>query len=474
MRQKIKTIVRHIITRYFKPVVDDIAPDYWGLSNEAGVLALHGAALVDIAQEFGSPNHVLDSARLGRNAQEFRYGKGNTPLLKAYYSYKTQPVPGVLAQLHEQGIGAEVISDYELWLAMQLGVPPQDIIYNGPAKSDDSLRIAISTGIRSINLNHPEELERVTKIAEELGQAANISLRLVPPNGWAGQFGFDIKSGEAMAGYRRALSVNSLNVIGVHCHRGHLFHGLDELRKHIASVTDFLDELHNTLGFHPQLLDLGGSFAIRSVYPLSSKQARFASAFRLPPPAGTPQTKPESAAYTQCIAEEITSWSVKTGRAIAELAIEPGRALTGDAHFLLVSVIALRKASDGVNYAVLDAGISAASIVRGEFHQVFAVSAMARPNADNRQVYRLVGPICHMGATLSHACLLPELEVGDVLAIMDTGAYCIPEARPFSFIRPGVIEVDAHGNRRVLRAADRFEDLIASDHGWQNVASTKL
>jgi diaminopimelate decarboxylase len=112
----------------------------------------------------------------------------------------------VLKLLHEQGVGAEVISPYELWLAKQLGVPAERTIYNGPAKSDDSIRDAVERRIQVINCNHREELPRVAQIARQLGVRARVALRVNTSVGWSGQFGTPIQGGEALAAYREALA----------------------------------------------------------------------------------------------------------------------------------------------------------------------------------------------------------------------------------------------------------------------------
>ena len=110
-------------------------------------------------------------------------------------------------------------------------------------------------------------------------------------------------------------------------------------------------------------------------------------------------------------------------------------------------------------YAVLDAGINHAEPVGSEYHQLFPVNRFAQPLARR---YTLVGPICTPGDTLYSSILLPELAVGDTLAIMDSGAYFVPFSTSFSFPRPGLVMVDS-GRESVLRRAETFEDLTRCD-----------
>ncbi len=154
-----------------------LAPALWNLEPlPDGGLALRGHRLSDLAALHGTPMHVLDAAKLDDNVAAL----GG---LEVFCSYKTQPVPAVLARLHANGAGAEVISEMELNLALRLGMPGRRIIYNGPAKSDASIRTAITENILLLNLNHREELARIVAIARELGRTVRLGIRVNVPSG---------------------------------------------------------------------------------------------------------------------------------------------------------------------------------------------------------------------------------------------------------------------------------------------------
>ena len=127
----------------------------WGLAvNDAGHLVLGGCDIVDLADRYGTPLHVVDEAALRRTYRSFVQSfSASYPRVDVFYSYKSNCVPGVLAILHSEGCGAEVISPYELWLARRLGVDPSRIIYNGVNKSFEDLRGAIEVGVRLVNVD---------------------------------------------------------------------------------------------------------------------------------------------------------------------------------------------------------------------------------------------------------------------------------------------------------------------------------
>lgn len=458
-----KRLVRNISAQALQKRVgirQDLSPQLWNMSYDNHALTLHGVNLQDILERYGSPVHVLNTQKLEQNAHAMMYGHQRTKLLNVYYSYKTHPIPRVLQLLHSYGVGAEVISPYELWLALHLGVDPQKIIYNGPAKSDESIEIAISQGIRLLNVNHREELNRFAKISRQVGKKANVAIRLIFAKGWSGQFGLGVDTGEALETYRQALSMPELNVIGVHCHRGVLFDGLDDMAGYLQDIKDFLDILYRELDFHPEILDVGGSIGVPTVRPFSDFDKKLSETFRIEVREPDPQGYPTLEDFAEFISQDLIGYFQTVSRPLPELAVEPGRAITGNTQALLSRIVDTKETAETFTYGILDAGISVAEIVKIEFHQVFPLQQKVH---HSEELYRLVGPICHMGDTLYPAWRLPKLVKGDAIAIMDSGAYFVPEARAFSFPKPGIVGLNSSGESFVIRKSDTFESIIHMD-----------
>ncbi len=436
-----------------------ISPEYFGLSRApGGQWQSSGVALTQLSDSWGSPLHVVDRARLHDNARRFSSpASSDVPACEVFYSYKTNPVPGVLRELHQCGIGAEVISHYELWLALELGVAPSKIVYNGPAKSPESIRLAIERDIALLNLNHREEIEPVAQIAAGLGRRARVGLR-VSTLGWSGQFGTPVERGQALTAFKQALANPHLEVVGLHVHRGGMSRTAADAEQFVDGVLAFVEELQRELGLTLEILDLGGSIASPSVRGLGERELRLNRTFLKELEAPRPAEALRGDAYSRLVAERVGRHFRRAGRALPRVFLEPGRALTSDAQLLLTRVLSL-KAQDETTFAILDAGINVAESCRAEYHQFFAL----QPEPSLRtQIYTLVGPICTPGDTLRWAVRLPELRVGDTLAIMDAGAYFVPFATSFSFPRPAVVMLE-EGSVTPLRRAETFEDLVQLD-----------
>ncbi len=461
---------RRWVKQWAKPAVraalssrkrDDLPLSLWGLDvAENGMLRQNGVELPDLLSRWGSPLHVVDAARVRENVRAFQSPPaGSTVPFSVFYSYKTNPIPELLRLLHDQGVGAEVISPYELWLAFRLGVPAERIIYNGPAKSDESIREAARREILLLNVNHREELERVITNAQAVGKQLRIGVRVSAQEGWSGQFGTSIATGEAFRTIQEATRSDAVRFCALHAHLGTPIRSEAQLLSFADQVLAFTDVVHQQLGVELEILDFGGSLAVPTVAGLSERERRTNTTFEV----GLSPPQPEDTLpirdYVALLVGRVEQHYRAAGRRIPHVAVEPGRAMTGNTQLLLTRVLELKESRDEPAYAIMDAGINLAETMRYEFHQVFPASKMRRPA---ERTYRLAGPICSPGDVLVGACPLPMLERGDVLAFMDSGAYFVPFATSFSFPQPAIVLID-QGRETLLRRAEAFEDLIALD-----------
>ncbi|MCP3144651.1 type III PLP-dependent enzyme domain-containing protein [Pyxidicoccus xibeiensis] len=459
-KRQVKETLRPVLQKAMAPARTSVPASHWRLEEKPGQgLCLEGVPLKELVARWGSPLHVVHLAALRRNAEAFlAVPPGRTGGCEVYYSYKTNPVPGVLSFLHGLGVGAEVISAYELWLALKLGVAPERIVYNGPVKSEASVRESISRGIQLLAANHAEELAVFARLAAELDRRPRVAVRVTANSGWTAQFGTPIAGGAALRAYQQARASKHLDVVGLHAHRGETIRTEGDFTGFVESVLAFTDTLHQELGLDLEVLDLGGSLCTPTVEHIAERDWRLNLTFFRDVPAPDPAASLSIERYVALAVEMVESHYARRGRQRPRIFLEPGRAMTGDTQLLLGRVHAL-KAGEDRTWAVLDAGINHAECVRNEYHQLFHVD---RPDAPASRVYTVVGPICTPGDTLYNAKRLPDLAVGDTLAIMDAGAYFVPFATSFSYPQPAIIALDG-GKEQLLRRAETFDDLVTFD-----------
>lgn len=461
LTSRARTTVRGVAARWAarRPRRVDLPLDCWGLSvGAAGHLQRAGLDLERLVREHGSPLHVVSAAALDRRAAEAMAPWEDGTGCDVFYSYKTNPVPGVLARLHTFGVGAEVISPYELWLARRLGVPAERTIYNGPAKSAVSLREAVAAGLHLVNANSIGDVAAIAAAAREVGRRANLGLRISLPSMWGGQFGLPADSDQPVHAVRLALGDASVDLVGLHFHRGFGLRRRADLEGYVAEVLAYCDRLRKATGWYPRVLDIGGSLTTATVGSIPARDHRLNRAFAsdlLPP---DPRDHLGLAEASTVAAALVRSHAAALGLPAPTVVLEPGRGLTGDTQLLLTTVLDVKEVR-GQAYAVLDAGTNIAEPTSGEYHQLLSVSA---PSAPTGRSYRLAGPICTPADVVYNNWRLPTLAPGHVLAIMDTGAYFVPFATSFSFPQPAIVLQDGT-DITTLRRAETFDDLVDRD-----------
>jgi diaminopimelate decarboxylase len=434
-------------------------PGAWGMTAASGRLEWDGVDLHALAERHGTPLHVINRGRLEATYRRFRDAFASRyPRVDIGYSYKTNPLPAALRVLHEAGATAEVISHYELWLALRLGVPGARIVFNGPGKTPESLALALEAGVKLINIDGATELATLERLAAARQRPQRVGVRVVTSVGWSGQFGMPLADGTAYQAFQRLAQSEHLHPCAIHVHLGS---GLRDTGIYLRAAEEtlaFMRRLRDELGIVIDHLDLGGGFGVETVRSYSNLDHQLLiNGFRLRPPRPGDAPGPEdyAAGIVPIVERHLGS---DTGK-WPELILEPGRAVTSSAQCLLVSVLALKRGDRHGPYAILDGGRNLMIPTGYEYHEVLPVTKAA---AADRSPWTLFGPLCHPGDLLFKRRDMPAMEVGDVVAVMDAGAYFIPNQMTFSNPRPAVAMIE-RGEARVVRVRETFEDLVALD-----------
>jgi diaminopimelate decarboxylase len=374
------------------------------------------------------------------------------------YSYKTNPLPGVLQTLHRAGASAEVISHFELWLALRLGMPGERIIFNGPAKTQEALALAVSNQVKLINIDNIDEPQAIHRLAQTHRRRQRVGVRVVPSVGWAGQFGLNIRSGAALAAFRRIQGLGNLIPCGMHVHLGTGIKSVDIYATALREVLEFSKSVERQLGIRMEFLDFGGGFGVPTVKPFSVTDTRLmANGFR--PTVLDVAAHPPLDAFARTVGDLVSRYYPPAEGDQPTVILEPGRAITSSAQTLLLRVLAV-KARPGANDAVIaDGGKNIALPTGYEHHQMLAASKLGLAAT---KTYDVFGPLCHLGDILFHSIDLPPIEPGDLLAVMDAGAYFIPNQMNFSNPRSAAVMV-REGRTDVIRTRETFEHVVALD-----------
>lgn len=356
------------------------------------------APLSAIAREVGTPFYVYSLDEIERRVKAYQTAFPNALIA---YAYKANANLTILRHLVSLGVGADVVSGGELWRALKVSMPPNKIVFNGNGKTPAEIAYAIDSDVLCINVDSAEELELVAEMARAKNRRAPISFRVNPdidpqthPYISTGlkKSKFGVPIGDAEHLYLAARQHDELNIVGVHCHIGSQITQAGPLRAAAQSVRDFVLRLRAD-GIELSLINLGGGLGIvyRDENPLTPREW----------------------------AEALTLTGLQTLSGL--LVLEPGRSIVGPAGALVASVLHLKR-TPTKNFLVLDAGMNALlrPALYGAYHEI---RPLRRSEVTSPLQMDVAGPICESADVLGQERELPVLKRGDLVAIMDAGAY---------------------------------------------------
>ncbi|HTE42864.1 MAG TPA: alanine racemase, partial [Steroidobacteraceae bacterium] len=415
-----------------------------------------GCDTVELAREFGTPLYVVDERKLRHDYNTFVDSfRKLYPNMELGYSYKTNPLPEVIRVLHDAGALAECISHFELWLALQLGVEPKNIIFNGPAKTPEALDLAVQRGVKLINIDGMEEIELVAAAAARHGIKQAVGIRVVTSQGWQAQFGLRLRTGEARQAFKRILEIPQLHPVGLHVHLGTGIKDVPTYLQAIREMLEFARELAKDTTIRINYFDFGGGFGVPSVQPIGMWDGRLMQNNLPIGPVDTDAT-PRIEDYARGIAALMHEFYKED---LPTIAFEPGRAISSSAQSLLLEVLTVKQDRDGTTRAILNGGKNYTLPMGYEYHEMLPAARM------NDQVVKPInfyGPLCHPGDVLFLQKPFPQIATGDPIAVMDAGAYFVPNQMNFSNPRPAVV-ICKDGQATLVRRRETFEDMVRLD-----------
>ena len=406
------------------------------LTVTGGELAVDGISCAKLAAEYGTPLYLLSEGRIRQNFRGFHKELTDRyPQVLVCPAYKANSHQAVTRIYQSEGAGAEVVSGFELRLALESGVQPGRIIFNGPVKSKKDLELAVSSGVAMISADSLTELDHLQGVAQRVGKSANVGVRInlgIKPKTHPHlatalrEQKFGIWMGDALDAYKEAAKKTGLSIVGIHCHVGSNIVQPQIFRSTAKAMLGLVGRINKALKLKLTIVDVGGGLGF--AYQPDSRAMSYA-------------------AY----ASAILSTNLATLKQLGDpmLIFEPGRAIIADAGLLLTRVDVVKR-QGSVNWALVDAGMN--TFIRPALyqarHQILAANKMSTRAVSK---YSVGGPCCESSDVLAKDVSLPKIGEGDLLAVLDTGAYGYTMASNYNGQpRPGVVLV-SDGKSDVIR-----------------------
>lgn len=449
----------NLINKFMKPRYSQKL-SMWGFERDSdGAIEIEGISIIDLVDEFETPLHVVSKKKIIDEVTDFK-----KTFVKEYedttilYAYKAGSIPGVLEVIHQNDIGAEVISGFELWLALKMKVPPEMIIFNGPVKTNDDLRVAIKNEIYAINIDSADDLARVEEVAGELGIPANIGLRLAAEGGYS-NYGIIPGSNRFFELMERIKQSELLIYKGLMTHLGGRSTNAYIFKRGIKIMSETAALIKSRYGLKSLFFDVGGGFGITTSRGIGHLENAFYRKFNTPLKPPPPDLYDPLETVARETADALRSACDDHGLDYPKLILEPGRTLVSKPQVLLLKVHAV-KSDNKQPVAITDGGrFNITYPVDHEYHEIFLAN---RNSQDEQYPYFLAGRISTIGDFVNRNKTLPKLKTNDILAIMDSGAYFTQFSSNFSFTRPAIVMID-EGIATLIRKRESYEHLVSLD-----------
>jgi len=447
------------------------------LSVRGGRLWIEGWDSVEIAGRFGTPIYVVSEDQLRRNVKRitsaFRtaWPEGEVRLLPSIKANFTLALRHILT---EEGAGCDTFGPGELAAALQTGVPAELISVNGSVKSAELIARAVEAGCR-ITLDSVREVELVREAARRAGRRATVRFRVrpdyegldlptefleddVPIREAAGAYKPGIPTEDLIPIGQDAIAADELDVAGLMAHLGRHHHKVEVWSAMAASFAETIGRLSAAWGgWAPREIDVGGGFASPRD-PTGRATRRGASR----PPG---ELSPPIEAYADAVASSLREGLGRHGISTDGICLEaePGRAVFADAGIHLATVRNVKRQMHPLPHRWIETDTTEMFLPDGLIeHNRWTVVVANRADEPVTQTGDVVGMSCGFDVIVGDAPL-PEVEIGDVIAVLDTGAYQDAASSNFNALpRPATVLVRADG-AEIVKRAETVDDVFRRD-----------
>jgi len=435
-----------------------------GLMNKYGtrteyepVKQIDGVPVSRLIETYGSPVFVL-SERTIRNTYQNALRAFNTryPKVQFAWSYKTNYLNAVCNIFHQEGSWGEVVSGFEYRKALGNGVPGNKIIFNGPEKTTAELELAIKND-SLIHIDHFDELYQLIDVSDRMNKKPRVAIRVNMDTGiypiWD-RFGFNYENGTAWSALTKIVSSGKLNLVGLHCHIGTYMMVTSAYTIAVNKLCDLAWNCKTQLNTTIQYLDLGGGFPTANDLRGSYLPAK--------------DTIPSVDEFAEAITGALLNYGFKTDE-LPLLILETGRALIDEAGYLLGTVLANKRLSDGRRATIMDFGVNILFTSFWYEHKISPAQDFTQHTEDTV----LYGPLCMNIDVVRSAITLPLLNRGDQVVVHRVGAYNMTQWMQFIQMRPNVVLIDDKGQHHLIRQAETLEYIEQMERMPEHLAPSK-
>lgn len=421
--------------------------------NDKGHLQIGGCDTSDLVESFGTPLYVMDEALIRQRCREYVEAFRASGLkFQVAYASKAFCVMAMCRIVEEEGMSLDVVSDGELYTALQAGFPADRIHFHGNNKSPHEIEMAIDAKIGCFVVDNMVELHLLNAIAGEKRQKVKILFRLTPgveahtheyisTGQIDSKFGLDLDNGSAYRAVQEAVQLPNIELLGVHSHIGSQIFEVEGFQLAVDKVIAFAAKVREELDVVFSVVNLGGGFGIRYVEgdtPL-------------------PVSK-----YVEAITSSIKSNFSKYNYPTPEIWVEPGRSIVGEAGTTLYTVGTYKDIPGVRKYVAVDGGMTD-NPRQALYESRYEAMLANRATEAEDELVSIAGKCCESGDMLIWDVNLPKVNSGDILAVSCTGAYNYAMASNYNRIRRPAVVFVKDGQADVVVQRESYDNIVGND-----------
>jgi len=413
-----------------------------------------GCDTVDLAERYGTPLYVMDDASIRNMCRAFvgameTYAPGGM----VSYASKAFSSTAIAKIVSQEKMGLDVVSGGELYTAIKAGVPMENVTLHGSAKTPYEMEMAVDYGVGRIVIDNQSEVPILQQIAKRLEKEVRVCIRINPgievsthqyvkTAAVDSKFGLGIDDGEALQAAKNISRCPNLCLSGVHTHLGSQIFEVNPYVRAVDRLTDFMALASAVTGVEMTELIVGGGFGVQ--YTIAD------------PPTMNPKE------IVKLLANEAARQAARKGIRKLRLILEPGRIIVAEAGITLYTITGI-KAIPGIRTYVNVDGSMADNPRPALYGSRYEALLANRASETPKNTYAIAGRACEMGDVFGFEYQFPHPEVGDILAMLSTGAYHYSMASHYNRLPIPAVVLTRYGKAEPIVIRETYQDLLRYD-----------
>lgn len=424
-----------------------------GKINRHGRLEIGGVDTAELAERFGTPLYIVDEDLVRERCRQFMDAFRATGVpFEVSYASKAFCVKAMIRLVEQEGLSLDVVSDGELFTALEAGFPPEKIHFHGNNKTPEEIAMGLDARIGCFVVDNFTEIELLASMAKERNVRVKVLLRITPgveahthefisTGQEDSKFGFNLGNGAAYEAVKKTIAAEELELIGVHSHIGSQIFEVEGFRIAAEKVADFAYEVKSKLDASFSVVNLGGGFGIR--YVEGDRPLPVAD-------------------YVTAIVGAVKERFESNGLTLPSIWVEPGRSIIGDAGTTLYTIGSTKDIPGIRKYVAVNGGMTdnpRPALYEAQYEAVLANRANDAPE----ETVSIAGKCCESGDMLIWDLELPKAVPGDLLAVFCTGAYNYSMASNYNRLRRPAVVFVKDGEAELVVKRETYADLVSND-----------